>query len=388
MKIPLAYIVRNLWTRKLTTLLTAGGMALVVFVFAAVLMLEEGLHKTLVQTGSWDNAVMIRRSSGTEVQSIIDRNQAAVIASAPEIAYGADGEPIVSKEVVVLINLEKRASAKPSNVIIRGVGAKGLALRPQVTLTEGRMFRPGSSEIIAGRAIAQRFSGTGLHETLRFGGCEWTVVGVFDAGGSGFDSEIWGDADQMMQAFRRNAYSVTVAKLVAADRFPAFRARLEADPRLTVEAKRETVFYAEQSEMLANFIRILGMTLSVIFSFGAIIGAMITMYAAVANRTAEIGTLRALGFQRRSILAAFLVEALFLSLLGGALGLVLASLMQLVSVSTMNWQSFAEIAFRFSLTPRIVIQSLAFAAFMGLLGGVLPAARAARLKIVDALRAA
>ncbi|MBL8527196.1 MAG: FtsX-like permease family protein [Burkholderiales bacterium] len=388
MKIPLAYIVRNLWTRRLTTMLTAGGMALVVFVFAAVLMLEEGLHKTLVQTGSWDNAVMIRRSSGTEVQSIIDRNQAAVIASAPEIAYGADGEPIVSKEVVVLINLEKRASAKPSNVIIRGVGAKGLALRPQVTLTEGRMFRPGSSEIIAGRAIAQRFSGTGLHETLRFGGCEWTVVGVFDAGGSGFDSEIWGDADQMMQAFRRNAYSVTVAKLVAADRFPAFRARLEADPRLTVEAKRETVFYAEQSEMLANFIRILGMTLSVIFSFGAIIGAMITMYAAVANRTAEIGTLRALGFQRRSILAAFLVEALFLSLLGGALGLVLASLMQLVSVSTMNWQSFAEIAFRFSLTPRIVIQSLAFAAFMGLLGGVLPAARAARLKIVDALRAA
>ena len=261
-------------------------------------------------------------------------------------------------------------------------------LRPQVTLTAGRMFRPGSSEIVAGRAIAQRFSGAGLNETLRFGGREWTVVGLFDAGGSGFDSEIWGDADQMMQAFRRNAYSVTVAKLVSADRFPAFRTRLEADPRLTVEAKRETAFYAEQSELLANFIRILGLTLSVIFSFGAIIGAMITMYAAVSNRTAEIGTLRALGFQRRSILAAFLVESLFLSLLGGVIGLGLASLMQLVSVSTLNWQSFAEIAFRFSLTPGIVLQSLAFAAFMGLLGGVLPAARAARLKIVDALRAA
>ena len=388
MKIPLSYIVRNLWTRKLTTTLTAGGMALVVFVFATVLMLEEGLRNTLVQTGTWDNAVVIRRSSGTEVQSVIDRNQAAVIASAPEVAYGADGEPMASKEVVVLINLEKRGSAKPSNVVIRGVGAKGLALRPQVKLTEGRMFRPGSSEIVAGRAIAQRFSGAGLNETLRFGGREWTVVGLFDAGGSGFDSEIWGDAEQMMQAFRRNAYSVTVVKLVAADRFPAFRARLDADPRLTVEAKRETVFYAEQSEVLANFIRILGLTLSVIFSFGAIIGAMITMYAAVSNRTAEIGTLRALGFQRRSILAAFLLESLFLSLLGGVIGLCLASLMQLVTVSTMNWQSFAEIAFRFSLTPRIVMQSLAFAAFMGLLGGVLPAARAARLKIVDALRAA
>jgi ABC-type antimicrobial peptide transport system permease subunit len=388
MKIPLSYIVRNLWTRKLTTTLTAGGMALVVFVFATVLMLEEGLRDTLVQTGTWDNAVMIRRSSGTEVQSVIDRNQAAVLSSAPEIAYGADGEPLASKEVVVLINLEKRGSGKPSNVVIRGVGEKGLALRPQVKLTAGRMFRPGSSEIVAGRAIAERFSGAGLNETLRFGGRAWTVVGLFDAGGSGFDSEIWGDADQMMQAFRRNAYSVTVVKLVAADRFPAFRARLEADPRLTVEAKRETVFYAEQSEVLANFIRILGLTLSVIFSFGAIIGAMITMYAAVANRTAEIGTLRALGFQRRSILAAFLLEALFLAMLGGVIGLCLASLMQLVSVSTMNWQSFAEIAFRFSLTPRIVFQSLAFAAFMGLLGGVLPAARAARLKIVDALRAA
>jgi ABC-type antimicrobial peptide transport system permease subunit len=227
-----------------------------------------------------------------------------------------------------------------------------------------------------------------MGETLHFGGRAWTVVGLFDAGGSGFDSEIWGDADQMMQAFRRNAYSVTVVKLVAADRYPAFRTRLEGDPRLTVDAKRETVFYSEQSEVLANFIRILGLTLSVIFSFGAIIGAMITMYAAVSNRTAEIGTLRALGFQRRSILAAFLLESLFLSLLGGAIGLVLASFMQLVSVSTMNWQSFAEIAFRFSLTPRIVAQSLVFAAVMGLLGGVLPAARAARLKIVDALRAA
>lgn len=388
MKIPLSYIVRNLWTRRLTTLLTAGGMALVVFVFATVLMLEEGLRATLVQTGAWDNAVVIRRSAGAEVQSSIDRDQAAIVASAPEIAHGADGEPVVSKEVVVLISLDKRASAKPSNVVIRGVGDKGLALRPQITLTAGRMFRPGSSEIIAGRAIAERFNGAGLHETLRFGGRAWTVVGLFDAGGAGFDSEIWGDGEQMMQAFRRNSYSVTVVRLVTADRFDVFRANLEGDPRLTVEAKRETAFYAEQSEMLANFIRILGMSLSIIFSFGAIIGAMITMYAAVANRTAEIGTLRALGFRRRSILAAFLLESLFLSLLGGVIGLCLASLMQFVSVSTMNWQSFSEIAFRFLLSPRIALQSLAFAAFMGVLGGVLPAARAAGLRIVDALRAA
>ena len=192
----------------------------------------------------------------------------------------------------------------------------------------------------------------------------------------------------MMQAFRRTAYSALIVELIAADRLPEFRARIEGDQRLKLEAKRETVFYAEQSELLANFIKILGVTLSVIFSLGAIIGAMITMYAAVSSRTAEIGTLRALGFRRRSILGAFLLESLFLALIGGAMGLVLASLMQFVSVSTVNWQSFSEIAFSFTLTPRIVLQSLLFAAVMGILGGVLPAARAARLKIVDALRAA
>jgi putative ABC transport system permease protein len=388
MKIPLSYIVRNLWTRKLTALLTAGGMSLVVFVFATVLMLEEGLRETLVQTGRSENAVVIRRSAGTEVQSAIDRSDAAIATSAPEVAFGADGEPMASKELVVLINLDKRGSRKQSNVVIRGVGPKGMQLRPQVKLVEGRTFRPGSSEIIAGRSIAERFKGAGLYETLRFGGREWTVVGLFDAGGSGFDSEIWGDADQMMQAFRRTAYSALIVELIAADRLPEFRARIEGDQRLKLEAKRETVFYAEQSELLANFIKILGVTLSVIFSLGAIIGAMITMYAAVSSRTAEIGTLRALGFRRRSILGAFLLESLFLALIGGAMGLVLASLMQFVSVSTVNWQSFSEIAFSFRLTPRIVLQSLLFAAVMGILGGVLPAARAARLKIVDALRAA
>ena len=295
---------------------------------------------------------------------------------------------MVSKEIVVLINLDKRGSRKPSNVVIRGVGPKGAALRPQVKLVEGRMFRPGSSEIITGRAIAQRFKGAGFDETLRFGGREWTVVGLFDAGGSGFDSEIWGDADQMMQAFRRNAYSVVILELVSADRLEEFERGLKAINGLRWRRSARLCSTLSNRELLANFIRILGLTLSVIFSIGAIIGAMITMYAAVSNRTAEIGTLRALGFQRRSILAAFLLESLFLSLLGGAIGLFVASFMQLVSVSTMNWQSFSEIAFTFTLTPRIVVQSLLFAAFMGLLGGVLPAARAARLKIVDALRAA
>jgi len=388
MPVPLSYVARNLAARKLTTALTAGGLALVVYVFATVLMLDEGLRKTLVDTGSWDNVLVIRRASETEVQSGVDREQAAVIESQPEIAIAGGGLRMISKETVVLISLNKRGSDKPSNVVIRGVGPQAALLRPQVRIVEGRMFRAGSSEIVAGRSIAGRFAGAGIGERLRFGLRDWTVVGLFDAGGSGFDSEIWGDCDQLMQAFRRNAYSSVIFRLVDADAFDAVKARLESDPRLTVGAKRETVYYAEQSEQLSAFIRYLGITLSVIFSSGAIIGAMITMYASVATRTAEIGTLRALGFRRRSILWAFLLESLLMGAIGGAAGIGLASLMQWVSFSTTNFQTFSELAFSFTLTGKIVAQSMVFALIMGLLGGFLPASRAARLKIVDALRAA
>ena len=388
MPVPIAYSARNLATRRLTTALTVAGMALVVFVFATVLMLEEGLRSTLVATGAPDNALVTRRAAGTEVQSAVDREQAAVVEMRPEVALDGAGARIVSRETVVLISLDKRGSDKPSNIVIRGIGPHGLALRPQVRFVAGRMFRPGSSEIVAGRAIGGRFIGAGIGETLRFGMREWTVVGHFDAGGTGFDSEIWGDAEQLMQAFRRTSYSSVLLRLKDAAQFEPLERALESDPRLTVEVKRESVFYAEQSEVLANFIRILGLTLSIIFSTGAVIGAMITMYAAVANRTAEIGTLRAIGFRSRSILMAFLLESLFMGLLGGMLGLALASTMQWVSFSTMNFQTFSELAFSFVLTPRIALWSLSFAVLMGLLGGFLPAVRAARLKVVDALRAA
>ena len=387
MVIPFSYTAKNLGARKMTTALTAAGMALVVFVFATVLMLQEGLKTTLVDTGSPDNVVVTRRSAGTEVQSGIDRAQAAVVESQPEIAYGADGKLRVSKEMVVLITLQKRDSDKPSNVIIRGLGDEGRAMRPQVRITHGRLFKPGSSEIVAGRSIAERFHGAGVGEQLRFGMRDWVVVGTFDAKGSGFDSEIWGDVDQLMQAFRRPVFSSLILNLSDPARFDSLKSRLESDPRLTVEAKRESVFYAEQSEVLANFIGYLGLTLSVIFSIGATIGAMITMYASVASRTAEIGTLRALGFRSSGILAVFLIEALLLGLVGGVIGLFFASFMQFLTISTMNWQSFAELAFSFTLNSAIVVKSLAFALFMGLLGGFLPAVRASRLNIVDALRA-
>lgn len=384
---PFSYIFRNLWARRLTTLLTGGGMALVVYVFATVLMLEEGLRRTLVETGSPDNVVVIRKSSQTEVQSGVERNQAAIAESRGEIAFDGQGERMVTKETVVLITLNKSAGNAPANVVIRGSTEQGLALRPQVKLAAGRLFRPGSAEIVVGRSIAERFSGVGLGEQLRFGQRDWTVVGVIDAGRTGFNSEIWGDAEQMRQAFRRPVYSSVTFRLADSGSFARLKEELESDPRLTVEAKRETVYYAEQSEIMAKFIRILGLVLSVIFSLGAIIGAMITMYASVASRTAEIGTLRALGFRRRGILAAFLGEAVLLGLAGGAAGLALASGMQFFTLSTMNWQTFSELAFTFTLTGDIVLQSLIFAVAMGFIGGFLPALRAARLNIVDALRA-
>lgn len=387
MPLPYHYIFRNLLTRKLTTALTAGGMALVVYVFATVLMLEAGLKQTLVATGSDDNVTVIRQSSQTEVQSSIERSQASIVESSPEIAYLQDGRKAISKEVMVLVTLPKKAGGAPSNVAIRGSSDIGVAIRPQIHLSQGRLFRAGSSEIVVGRSIAERFANAGLGQTLHFGQRDWIIVGIVDAGRTGFNSEIWGDAEQMMQAFRRPVCSAITFRLSDSERFEALQHAIGNDQRLTLEAKRETRFYAEQSEMMAKFIKYLGMALSVIFSLGAIIGAMITMYASVSNRVAEIGTLRALGFQRRTVLTAFLLEALLLSSIGGLIGLLAASSMQWLTISTMNWQTFSELAFSFTLTPGIVLDSLLFALLMGLIGGVLPSLRAARLNIVDALRA-
>jgi putative ABC transport system permease protein len=386
MAIPISYSFRNLSTRRLTTFLTASGMALVVFVFASILMLSAGLEKTLIETGSDDNVLITRKAANSEVQSSVERFQAAVIESLPDIATDSQGEALLAKELVVLISLPKRGSDKPANVVIRGIQAASLQLRPQVTLREGRMPRPGSSEIMSGSSIAARFKGGGIGEALRFGMRDWTVVGIFDAGATGFNSEIWGDATQLMQAFRRPVYSSLIFRLRDSSAFPAVKAKLDADPRLTVDVRRETRYYRDQSEAMAKFLRILGLSLTVIFSIGAIIGAMITMYAAVANRVGEIGTLRALGFSSSSVLAAFLLESLFLGLIGGISGLFCASFMQLITISTMNWQTFSELAFSFTLTFDIAWKSLLFSVSMGFVGGVIPAIRASRLKIVDALR--
>lgn len=386
MKLILLYSFRNLVRRKLTTTLTALGMALVILVFSAVLMLSEGLKKTLVKTGTPNNVVVIRKSAGSEVQSGVDKDQARIIEVLPEIALSNEGKRMVAKELVVLIGLTKKGTDKLSNVVIRGVMEMSMPLRSQVKLKDGRMIRWGSNEIIVGNKIAENFEGVKIGGILNFGQRQWRVVGIFDAGTTGFSSEIWADVEQLKQAFRRPNYSSMIFRLSNIRDFEIIKERLEKDPRLTVEVKTEMQYYEDQSAMMAKFIKVLGVSMTIVFSIGAILGAMITMYSAVASRKNEIGTLRALGFQKTTILFAFLVEALLLSLIGCFFGLFLSSFLQLYTVSTMNWQTFSELAFSFTLTPEIILQSLLFSLIMGASGGLIPAYRASRQKIVDALR--
>jgi putative ABC transport system permease protein len=382
----IAYVARNLYARKLTTLLTAGGMALVVFVFATVLMMAEGLRHTLGGTGEVNNLVIIRQGSQTEVQSTVDRDQASSIGLLPGLATDANGQAMLSGEVLVLVNMPRKGSKGLANVVVRGTTPQGLQMRPQAKIVSGRTFRPGSSEVIVGSGLARGKVSLSIGDSISFGLRSWNVVGIFDAGSSGFDSEIWGDSEQMMQAFRRQAFSSVVVALRDGSSFDLFRKALAEQPRLKLDVKRERTFYADQSEKLAGFISILGKTITIIFSIGAIIGAMITMYASVANRTREIGTLRALGFRRGNIVSAFLQEAMLLGFFAGVVGLIAAAFMQLVEISTTNVQTFSEVVFKLILTPGIGLQVLLFSMLMGVLGGVLPAIRASRLEIVDALR--
>ncbi|HTX19744.1 MAG TPA: ABC transporter permease [Bacteroidota bacterium] len=388
MKIPLSYNIRNLWARRLTMSLTMTGIMLVVFVFAAVLMLAEGVKQTLVSTGSDDNVIIIRKSAQSELVSAVGRESVANISTFPEVATNAEGKPMATADVVSIINLNKKGTKDMGNVPVRGISPGALGIRPQVSMKEGRMFQQGSTEIIVGNAVASQFDGVTIGQKIQIGTGLWTVVGIFDAGKSGFASEVWADAEQLMLAFNRPVYSTLTVRLKNADDFNAFKTRFEGDQRLAdLDVKREKTFYEEQSQGMAVFIRVLGLIITIIFSAGAMIGAMITMYAAVANRTVEIGTMRALGFQRRSILAAFLIEAIFLSLIGGGIGLALASLLEFVSFSTTNFTSFTELAFGFHFTPVIAAWTMVFSLVMGLVGGFLPAVRASRLDIITALRA-
>lgn len=380
-------MIKNFGRRRLSTLITVVGITLVIFVFTAVLMMANGVRKTMVATGSPENAVITRKGSNGEISSIILGETQNVVATLPYIARTPDGASAISYQPVVVINLSTPDGAM-SNIMVRGVSQQTLYLHPNVEITEGRMFNPSMREVIVGQSVAKRYADARIGGSIKLAGDYWRVVGIFSSDGSGFDSEIWCDYHQIQDAFHRgSSVSSITLKLDNLSNYEKFKEAFLADRRLQeFEPKLEQAYFSEQSETLSTFIRVIGIFVTVVFSLGAAIGAMITMYAEVANRTKEIGTLRALGFGRRSVLTVFLFEAVLISLTGGILGVILASLLQFFSVSTMNFSSFSELTFNFTLAPSSIIVSLVFAVLMGLFGGFFPSARAARLNIVNALR--
>jgi putative ABC transport system permease protein len=383
--IPLFYNRRSLWGRKVTTIASVIGIALVVFVWTAVKMLSHGIETTLTATGTEDNAIVLRRGAQAELESLLTRETKDVLKVSPEIASDAEG-PLYSPEVVVLIVAPRRDGNGGSNVTVRGVGPRAIAVHSQVHLAEGRMFEHGKSEVIVGRKLAARFVGTALGETVKLGKQPFKVVGVIESGGSAFESEIWGDVEEILPAFQRPLFSSVTAR-IKPGQYQAYKSRAEADIRLKVDVKAERQYYKDQSKGLSLFVNYLGSFVAIVFSFGAIIGAMITMYAQVSSRVREIGTLRAIGFQRGAVLLGFVIESLMLALTGGVIGVLLALPWTMARFSTMNFTSFSEIVFRFDLTPDIILSAFIFAGFIGVIGGFFPAVRAARMKVVDVIRA-
>jgi putative ABC transport system permease protein len=386
--IPIQYNLRNLFVRRTATLMTAGGIALVVAILVLTLALASGFRQALVVTGSPDNVIITRSGSNSEVLSGMSRETARIIESMPEVARLANGHPFSAAEVVVVTNLPRRNDpVGSSNVTVRGADSRALLLRPKVRLVAGRLYQPGVPEVIVGKPLSQRFAGCGLGETVRFGSREWKVVGIFEAGGSSFESEIWGDGEILAPAFSRLGYSSMTLRLVdPVSGLESMVKRIEVDPRLRIDARHEDDYYRAQSEMLANVIRALGFFLVAVMAVGAVFGALNTMYAAVGARTKEIGTMLALGFRPRSILLSFLIESVLLCLVGGVLGCLLALPIHGISTGTTNWSSFSEVAFKFRITPGILLAGLVSSVVLGIIGGYFPARNAARRTVAEALR--
>jgi ABC-type lipoprotein release transport system permease subunit len=385
MKIPLSYNLRSLRQRPVSTLTTALGMALVVAVFIAVMALANGFRAALARTGAADNAIVLREGADSELASGMGRETAATIAAMPFVAAGADGRPLASPEVYVVLALE-RTGGGTGNVVARGVSAGAFQVRKDIRILEGRTFRSGAPEILVGKTIAGRFPNTDVGDRMRFANRDWTVVGRFSAGGSSFESEIWGENEQFMPAFRGEVFQSVTFRMRDPAAFEGLKEALEEDPRLRVDVERELDFYANQSTGLTGILRFFAVFVTAIMAVGAVAGAVNTMYASVATRAPEIAVLRTLGFRPASVVGSFLFESVAIALLGGVIGCLLALPINGITTSTTNWTSFSEVAFPFRVTPDLLAIGLVFAALMGLVGGFFPALRAARMPIVQALR--
>jgi putative ABC transport system permease protein len=386
--IPLQYNVRSLTVRKATTFATAGGIALVVFVLASSLMLSAGIKKTLAASGKPDNAIVLRMGSDAELGSVIEESSVPLILAAPGVKADEKGKPSGAAEIVVVGAMEKLGTDGVTNVSIRGVDDDAMRFRPEIHVVAGRPPKPGTDEAMVGARIRGRIRGVDLGQSFDIKkNRPVQVVGVFEAEGSAYESEIWVDRELLRQAYGREGVVSSVrVRLESPTKFDAFRAGVENDKRLGLMAVREPAFYEKQSEGASIFVSALGTVVSVFFAVGAMIGAMITMYSAVANRQREIGTLRALGFSRTSVLVSFLLEAVVLSVVGGAIGAAASIAMGMVHLSMVNMSSWSEVVFSFDPNPKVLGIALLFACGMGLIGGLFPAIRAAQTSPLKAIR--
>ena len=378
---------RSIGQRLSSSAVAMIGIGGVVIVFVGVLSIAEGFHKAMAETGDPQTVIVLRSGSDSEMTSILDGESARLIAEAPGVMRAKNG-PATSAELFVIVNHPRESTGTDANVPLRGVSPQALDVRPEVRIVEGRMFDPGRNEIIVGRAAARQFANLQVGSTVTWGRNTWNVVGIFEAQGTVAESEIWCDVRVLQPAYQRgNTVQSVYARLETPETFPSFKDALTSDPRLNVSVMRVPEFYSGQSEVLRNIVRMIGVSIALLMGIGAIFAAVNTMYMAVASRTREIATLRALGFGNLAVVTSVLAEAVLLSLVGGGIGALLAWLaFDGFQTATMNWQSFSQVAFAFAVTPSLLWQALAFAVVMGLLGGLFPAWRAARLPVVTALR--
>lgn len=388
----MTYNVRNVLVRWRATLATVLGVGLVVWVYMMMQSLAAGLEKSSSNTGDARNVMIVRKGSTAESSSQITREQFRLIPYLPEVAQDDKGQPLISADVVVLMNLPRRENKGEAHVLFRGVSPKGIELRPQVTLTNGHWFTPGQRQVVVSGRLAKRFLSFNVGDRIKSGVREFTVVGQFDARNSAFDSEVWMDADEARAVFDREMYSSVLVRAAGAAAMRSLTNRIETDKRLPLRALPETAYYASQT-MTARPIKFLGNFLATAMSIGAVFAAMNTMYASVGARTREIGTLRVLGYRRRSILLSFLIEGAFLALIGGALGCLIAVALIAVSelckftIGTISFETFSETIFQLRITPLLAMKGLVFSVAVGLAGSFLPALRASRMPVIAALKA-
>jgi putative ABC transport system permease protein len=390
--IPISYNIRSMFVRKTTTIATALGVGLVVFVYASSEMLASGVTKTMTSAGRPDNAMVLRKGSDVEMASSIEVSTVNLVLAAPGVKRDTTGAALGSGEIVVVIAQEKIGGepGQVSNVLVRGVGENALKVHPEVRVADGRPPQPGTDEVMIGRGLVGRFAGMQLGSSFELKkNRPVKVVGIFEAGGASFESEVWAGIDTARSSFgREGLVNSVVVRLDSPSKFDAFKAAMENEKRLQLDAWTETKYYERQSEGTSQFVGILGTLISFFFAFGAILGAIITMHAAVAQRQREIGTLRAIGFSRGSILFSFLLEATLLALAGGLVGVAGALAFGSQKISMMNWTTWQEVTFAFDPDPKLLLKSLFVGALMGILGGAFPAFRAARISPVQAMRGA